>query len=74
MMLSSGENLLYVAKQLGHADWRMVQERYARWMPSGFGRAAGSLAAEANTTAWAQVQALLVGFESDVSSTEAPAK
>jgi integrase len=70
MMLSSGENLLYVAKQLGHADWRMVQERYARWMPSGFGRAAGSAVAEANTAAWARVQSLLVGVEPGVSSTE----
>lgn len=32
VMLSSGENPLYVAEQMGHADWSMVIEVYGRWM------------------------------------------
>jgi integrase len=58
MMLSAGENLLYVSRQLGHADWRMVQERYARWLPSAHGRAAGSAIAQANQETWERLQAM----------------
>ncbi len=34
LMLSSGENVLWVAKQMGHADWTITARTYARWIPS----------------------------------------
>jgi integrase len=34
MMLSAGENPMWVAKQMGHADWTMIARVYGRWMPS----------------------------------------
>lgn len=34
MMLSAGENVMWVAGQLGHANWSVTATRYARWMPS----------------------------------------
>ncbi|KAA0995504.1 DUF3596 domain-containing protein [Pseudomonas sp. ANT_J12] len=34
MMLSAGENPMWVAKQLGHKDWTMIAKVYGRWMPS----------------------------------------
>ena len=34
MMLSAGENVMWVAGQLGHADWSVTAKKYARWMPS----------------------------------------
>jgi integrase len=52
MMLSAGENLMYVAGQMGHTDWHMLQKRYARWMPSAHGRKAGSAMGQANQHAW----------------------
>lgn len=33
MMLSAGEHPMWVAKQMGHADWSMIIRRYGRWMP-----------------------------------------
>ncbi len=33
MMLSSGEHPMWVAKQMGHADWTMIARRYGKWMP-----------------------------------------
>lgn len=32
VMLSSGENTLYVAEQMGHADWTMLIKVYGRWI------------------------------------------
>jgi len=32
MMLSSGKNPLWVAKQMGHADWGMIRKVYGRWI------------------------------------------
>lgn len=32
--LSAGENVMWVAKQLGHKDWTVTARKYARWMPS----------------------------------------
>lgn len=32
-MLSRGENILKVAKQLGHKDWSMLVRVYGRWIP-----------------------------------------
>jgi integrase len=33
MMLSAGEHPMWVARQMGHADWTMIARRYGRWMP-----------------------------------------
>lgn len=33
MMLSAGEHTMWVAKQMGNADWAMIARRYGRWMP-----------------------------------------
>ncbi|WP_407510263.1 hypothetical protein [Ralstonia sp. GP101] len=33
-MLSAGEHPMWVAKQMGHADWTMIARVYGRWMPS----------------------------------------
>jgi integrase len=33
MMLSAGEHPMWVAKQMGHADWTMIARRYGKWMP-----------------------------------------
>ncbi|AZY48824.1 site-specific integrase [Bordetella avium] len=34
MMLSAGEHPMWVARQMGHADWSMIARVYGRWMPS----------------------------------------
>lgn len=34
MMLSAGESPLWVAKQMGHADWTMIARVYGKWMPT----------------------------------------
>jgi integrase len=33
MLLSAGENPLWVAQQMGHKDWGMIRKRYGRWIP-----------------------------------------
>src|SRR5450830_99217 len=33
MMLTAGEHPMWVAKQMGHADWTMIARVYGRWMP-----------------------------------------
>ena len=33
-MLSAGEPPVWVARQLGHADWSMIVKVYGRWIPS----------------------------------------
>jgi integrase len=33
-MLSAGENVMWVARQLGHADWGVTARTYARFIPS----------------------------------------
>lgn len=33
MMLSAGEHPMWVAQQMGHADWTMIARVYGRWMP-----------------------------------------
>jgi len=33
MMLSAGENPMWVAKQMGHKDWGMIRKRYGRLIP-----------------------------------------
>lgn len=32
MMLSSGKNPMWVAKQMGHVDWGMIRKTYGRWI------------------------------------------
>jgi integrase len=32
MMLSSGKNPMWVASQMGHADWGMIRKVYGRWI------------------------------------------
>ena len=32
-LLSSGANPMWVAKQMGHADWGMIRKIYGRWIP-----------------------------------------
>jgi len=34
MMLSAGEHPMWVAQQMGHADWTMIARIYGRWMPA----------------------------------------
>lgn len=43
--LSAGENVMWVAAQLGHKDWAVTARRYARWIPSAVPDAGGKLAA-----------------------------
>jgi len=43
MMLSAGEHPMWVARQMGHADWTMIARTYGRWMPDA-DRQAGSRA------------------------------
>ena len=33
MMLSVGENSLWVVKQMGHRDTEMIIKNYGRWIP-----------------------------------------
>ena len=33
MMLSAGESPMWVAQQMGHADWTMIARVYGRWIP-----------------------------------------
>ena len=33
MMLSAGENPMWVAQQMGHRDWGMIRKVYGRWIP-----------------------------------------
>lgn len=33
MMLSAGEHPMWVADQMGHADWTMIAKVYGKWMP-----------------------------------------
>jgi len=59
MMLSAGENVMYVAGQMGHADWSMLVKVYGRWIPSGALTQAGELVATANAKNWEALVALL---------------
>lgn len=33
MLLSAGENPMWVAQQMGHEDWGMIRRVYGRWIP-----------------------------------------
>lgn len=58
VMLSSGENPLYVAEQMGHADWSMLIKVYGRWM-KGVDHLAGQRAATIHESHWQSLTALL---------------
>lgn len=32
--LSAGENVMWVARQMGHKDWTVTAKKYARWIPT----------------------------------------
>ena len=46
MMLSAGEHPMWVAQQMGHANWSMISQVYGKWMPTTDSRA-GSKAEDA---------------------------
>jgi len=58
VMLSSGENPLYVAEQMGHADWSMLIKVYGRWM-KGVDLLAGQRVAKMHDSHWNSLAALL---------------
>lgn len=33
MMLSNGENMMWVSQQMGHVNVEMVMKNYGRWIP-----------------------------------------
>ena len=41
--LSAGENVLWVAKQMGHKDWTVTAKKYARWIPTVTPNAGGKM-------------------------------
>lgn len=50
MLLSAGEDPMWVARQMGHSDWGMIRKVYARWIP------------ELNPSAGMKIDALLAAF------------
>jgi integrase len=46
MMLSAGENPMWVAQQMGHSDWAMIRRVYGRWLPNGNDISGGSAVAK----------------------------
>lgn len=51
MMLSAGEHPMWVAQQMGHADWGMIRRIYGKWMPEAApdaGRAAEAMFSKAH--------------------------
>lgn len=44
MMLSAGENPMWVAKQMGHTNMAVLLKRYARWLPDGDADAGSKMA------------------------------
>lgn len=45
LALSAGENVMWVATQMGHDDWTVTAKKYARWIPSVVPDAGAKLAA-----------------------------
>lgn len=66
MHLSSGENVMYVAQQMGHADWSMLIKVYGHWIPSGGLQAAGTLVAAAQSEKWQRLRSILDARAGDV--------
>lgn len=67
MMLSGGEHTMYVAQQMGHADWSMLVKVYGRWMPSVSATPAGHSVSKVQSQHWADLMELL-----KTRSTESP--
>jgi integrase len=63
MMLSSGENPVFVAPQMGHVDWSMLVKVYARWMPSSAGVQPGERVAQVQEANWDCLAKLLAERE-----------
>lgn len=59
LMLSAGEKVLYVAEQMGHADWSMLIKVYGRWLASGSVETPGGLMAQAQAGSWARLIPLM---------------
>lgn len=75
MMLSAGENIMYVAQQMGHADWSMLVKVYADWIPSGGTQPAGSLVTSVHQKNWTSLlevlnSSLVQEFNSEASEVE----
>lgn len=66
MMLSAGENVMYVAGQMGHADWSMLVKVYGQWLPSGSGQVAGSLVSAVQNENWSRLLSVLQSRPVDV--------
>jgi integrase len=62
-LLSSGENHLYVAEQMGHKDWSMISQVYGRWMNQA-GVQAGQRLAESHSANWEKLRLLLAERQS----------
>lgn len=58
-LLSAGENPMWVAQQMGHADWAMIRKVYGRWV------------SEVDPTAGERIGALLAGQTCDQTGTKA---
>ncbi|WP_296896093.1 site-specific integrase, partial [Thiohalocapsa sp.] len=57
-LLSAGENPMWVANQMGHADWGMIRRRYGRWIP------------DVDPSAGQRVEAMLARERCDVAVTK----
>lgn len=66
MMLSAGENIMYVAQQMGHADWSMLVKVYADWIPSSSAQPAGSLVSNVHQKSWANLLGILEARPSEL--------
>ncbi|MDY7538756.1 tyrosine-type recombinase/integrase [Undibacterium sp. 5I1] len=69
VMLSSGENTLYVAEQLGHADWTMLVKVYGRWMNE-VNHSAGENLAKMNSSAWRSLREMMDKRQSTADSND----
>lgn len=59
LLLSSGEHMMHVAKQMGHADWSMLVKVYGRWMPTASVAPAGASISKVQQGNWERLQGLL---------------
>jgi len=50
MMLTAGENVMWVAQQMGHTDWSLTAKRYGRWIPADMPNAGSKAVAMWGTT------------------------
>ena len=50
---------MYVAQQMGHADWSMLVKVYADWIPSSSALPAGSLVSNVHQANWGNLFRIL---------------